>query len=175
MKLLLSFLPVVSILVLTGMVIGVVSLAADTAAVTATVTARNISVTVADGSIVYGNVAVSGTASTTSSGVDNSQIASNNGNVSETFNIIGTDSAAWTLEAAIGADQYTQAFCNTLTCDTVPTWTLMQEAAYTTLSSSTVATSTGQQVFDTRINLPSSSSSYTEQSVNMTVQAVISY
>ncbi|MBT4350011.1 hypothetical protein HOD19_04550 [bacterium] len=175
MRSILSFLSIISILVLTGMVVGVVSFAADTAAVTATVTARNISVTVSDGSIAYGNVGVGGTASTTSSGVDNSQTATNNGNVSETFNIIGSDSTAWTLESSTGANQYTQAFCNTLTCDSSPTWTLMQEVAYTTLSSTTVATSTGTQIFDTRINLPSSSTSYTEQSVDMTVQAVISY
>jgi hypothetical protein len=175
MKLISSFLFVITILVLTGMVVSVVSYAADTASVTATVTARNISVTVSDGSIAYGNVGVSGTASTTSDGLDDSQTATNNGNVSETFNIIGTDSGDWTLESAIGSDQYTQAFCNTLTCDSAPTYTLMQQVAYTTLSSTTVATSTGTQIFDTRINLPSSSSVYTEQSVNMTVQAVISY
>ena len=170
-----SFLGFISILFLTGMAVSSVVHSATTASVTATVTARNVSVSVSDGSISYGNVNLGGTASTTPSGIDDSQTATNNGNVSADLNIIGTDSADWTLESSTGADQYTQAFCNTDACDSSPTWSLMQEAAYTTLSSSTLATSTGTQIFDLRINLPSSSSSYDQQSVNVTVQAVISY
>ncbi|MCD4760928.1 hypothetical protein K8R42_03460 [bacterium] len=170
-----SFLAIVSVLVMTGVVVGVVAIAADTASVTATVTARNVSVSVTDGSVLYGNLTVGGTNSTTSDGIDDTQQATNDGNVSATLNIIGTDSGDWTLESAAGADQYTHAFCNTDTCDATPTWTLMQEVAYTTMSSTTVATSTGYQNVDLRINLPSSSSVYTEQTVSVTVQAVSSY
>ena len=175
MKSFLSFLSIISILVLTSMVVSVVAKAADTAAVTATVTARNVSVSVADGTVAYGNIALSGTASTSSDGLDDTQIATANGNVSETLNIIGTDSATWTLETAIGSDQYTHHFCNTLACDSAPTWTEIQQAAYTTMSSATVATSTGTQNFDLKVTVPSSSSSYTSQSVDVTVQAVINY
>lgn len=173
-----SFISVVSVVVITGMLVGVLSYAADTASVTATVTARNISVAVSDGSVAYGNIALSGTASTTSDGLDDTQTATNDGNVSEDFNIIGIDTVggtAWTLESAIGTNQYTHAFCNTDSCDATPTWTLIQEASYTTLSSSTVATSTGTQLFDLRIVVPSASTDYTEKNVDVTVQAVISY
>lgn len=178
MKSILSFLPIVSILVLAGMVVSIVGQAADTAAVTATVTARNVSLTVSDGTVAYGNVALSGTASTSSDGIDDSQTATNNGNVSETFNIIGIDTVGgtpWTLESAAGSNQYTHSFCNTLACDSSPTWTEITQAGYTTLSSSTVATSTGTQIFDLKIGLPTASTDYTEKNVDVTVQAVISY
>lgn len=166
-----NFLSYLLITTLTVMIVGVTVRAADTADVTATVTARSVSVTVTDASVAYGNVNLSGYGSTTSDGVNDTQIADNNGNYNETFNIIGTDSASWTLENAIGANQYTHAFCNTNLCDSAPTWTLMQQAAYTTLSSTTVPTG-GDQNFDLQIHLPSSSGSYTEQNVNVTVQAV---
>lgn len=75
----------------------------------------------------------------------------------------------------MGAEQYTHGFCNNENCDSSPSWTLMQEASYTTLSSSTVATSTGYQNFDLEINLPSSSAITAQQTVSVTVQAVSSY
>ena len=178
MKSILSILPIISILVLTGMVVSIVGQAADTAAVTATVTARNVSVSVADGSVAYGNITLGGTASTSSDGLDDSQTATNNGNVSETFNIIGIDTVGgtpWTLESAQGTNQYTHHFCNTLACDSTPTWTEITQAGYTTMSSSTVATSTGTQIFDLKVGVPTASTDYTEKNVDVTVQAVISY
>ena len=96
-----SFFSIVSILVITGMVVGAFTKAAETASVTATVTARLISVTATDGEIAYGNVNLSGTASTTSSGVDDTQSANNVSNVSANINIIGIDTVGgtpWTLE-----------------------------------------------------------------------------
>ena len=78
-------LKIVSFLVLLSFFIVPIVQAADSASVTATVTAQNVSVTVSDGSISYGTLAVNNTEDTTSSGVDDSQTATNNGNVDEDF------------------------------------------------------------------------------------------
>ena len=144
--------------------------AASTATVTATVTVQNVSVSVSDGSVSYGTLGTSSNANTASGDLDDSQTATNNGNVSEDFNIRGADTSAWTLAVSIGADQYKHDFC-TSDCDGTPTWTALT-TSYQTLSSSVSAS--GTQVFDLRLNTPSSSSSYSEQSADVTVQAVAS-
>jgi len=141
--------------------------AASTATVTATVTAQSISVSVADGAVAYGTIALSSTEDTTTGGVDNSQIATNNGNVAADLNITGSDSSAWTLAGTVGANQYKHAFCKT-TCDSSPTWTALT-TSYQALSSSVSAS--GTQSFDLQLNTPSSTASYAEQSVDVTVQA----
>lgn len=142
--------------------------AASTATVTATVTVQNVSVSVSDGSVSYGTVGTSSSEDTTSGGTNDSQTATNNGNVTETLNISGADTTAWTLAGAVGADQYKHDFC-TSNCDSSPTWTALT-TSYQTLNNSVSAS--GTQVFDLRINTPSSSSSYTQQSTTVTIQAV---
>lgn len=141
--------------------------AASTATVTATVTVQNISVSVSDGTVSYGTLATSGTKDTTSTGTDDSQTATNNGNVTEDFNIKGQNTASWTLAATQSTDQYFHKFCVT-NCDASPTWTALT-TSYQTLGTA-IATS-GTKVFDLQIGVPSSSSSYTQQSVDVTVQA----
>ena len=123
---------------------------------------------VSDASVAYGTLTLSATENTTSGGVNDTQTATNDGNVTEDFNISGQNSAAWTLAATIGADQYTHEWC-TSTCDTTPTWNNLT-TSYQTLATA-IATS-GTQDFDLQIGVPSSSSSYTQQSVDVTVQAV---
>ena len=152
---------------LVGLALAVTAGAADSDSVTATVTVQNISVAVTDGTVTYGTLAVSSTASTTSSGLDDSQTATNNGNITEDFDIAGQDSVAWTLESAIGANQYKHSFC-TVDCDTTPSWTALT-TSYQTLSTS--VSSSGTTVFDLKLDTPSSSASYTEQSVDVTVLA----
>lgn len=141
---------------------------ATTSTVTATVTVQNISVSVSDGTITYGTLGTSSTQDTTSTGADDSQTATNDGNVTEDFNIKGQDSANWTLAATQSTDQYFHKFCTT-DCDGTPTWTALT-TSYQTLASS-VSTS-GTQIFDLQIGTPSSTSNYTQQSVDVTVQAV---
>lgn len=140
--------------------------AADTASVTATVTVQNISVTVADGTVAYGTLAVNASADTNPA---DTQTATNNGNVTENFNIKGQNSANWTLANIAGADNYVHRFC-TATCTTPPTNYTALTTSYQTLAAS-VATS-GTQTFDLVITTPTSSTNYTEQSVDVTVQAV---
>ena len=163
-----SLITYLSILGLVGMIITMEALAADTATVTATVTVQNISVSVSDGEVSYGTLAVNTSQDTTSGNLDDSQTATNDGNVTENFNIKGQDSAAWTLASSAGADQYVHEFC-TSNCDTSPTWTALT-TDYQTLATGIEAS--GTQVFDLKITTPTSTSSYDEQSVDVTVQAV---
>lgn len=144
-------------------------LAADTAAVTATVTAQNVSVTVGDGTVAYGTMAVSTTKSTTAADLNDLQTATNNGNITEDFNIRGQDSAAWTLAGTAGSEQYTHKFCTT-SCTTPPTNYTALTTNYQTLGSS-IATS-GTKTFDLQLGTPSSTATFTEQTVSVTVQAV---
>lgn len=143
--------------------------AADTATVSATVTAQNISVTVADGTISYGTLAANSTKSTIAGDLNDLQTATNNGNITEDLNIRGTDSAAWTLAATAGADQYVHRFCTT-SCGTPPTNYTALTTNYQTLG--TAISASGTRTFDLQLNTPTSSSSYTSQSVDVVVQAV---
>ncbi len=159
--------PVVLVLLLSFFLTSFNADAAETATVSATVTVQNISVSVSDGSVSYGTMAASGTEDTTTNGVNDSQTATNNGNVTADINIRGQNSAAWTLAATQSTDQYFHKFC-TSDCDSSPTWTALT-TNYQTLSGSVA--SSGSQVFDLQIGVPTSSTSYTQQSVNVTVQA----
>jgi hypothetical protein len=161
-------------------IVGVQAAAADTATVAATVTPQNISVSVSDGNVAYGTLAVNTQKDTTSSGVNDSQTATNDGNVAEDFNITSTNATggnAWTLAGSVGADQYKHAFCNTGSgspdpCDTGATWNAITTAgAYQTLGTN-IATS-GTSKFDLQISTPSSVSDYTLKSITVTVQAVL--
>lgn len=143
--------------------------AADTAAVTATVTAQNVSVTVSDGTVSYGTMATSSTKSTIAADLNDQQTATNNGNVTENFNIRGQNSGAWTLAGTAGSDSYTHKFC-TATCGTPPTNFTALTTNYQTLASG--VTASGTQVFDLQLGTPTSTATYTQQSVDVTVQAV---
>jgi len=142
--------------------------AASTATVTATVTVQNISVSVSSGTVSYGTLGTNSSAGTNGS---NTQTATNNGNVAEDFNIEGQNSANWTLDTANSTtDHYIHRFC-TSTCGSAPTNYTALTTAYQALASN-VATS-GTQNFDLYITTPQTSSVFTQQSVNVTVQAVI--
>lgn len=148
--------------------------AASTASVTATVTAQNISVSVADGTVSYGTLALDTSKSTLSGGVNDQQTATNNGNVTEDFNIKGSNSASWTLDSVnTTADHYIHKFC-TATCGTegTPTNFTALTTGYASLGTSIAAS--GTKTFDLRITTPQTSSVYTSQSVDITVQAVAS-
>jgi hypothetical protein len=144
--------------------------AAGTANVTATVTVQNVSVGVSDGSVSYGTLATSATEDTTSGALNDSQTATNDGNITEDINIRGADSANWTLAASAGSDEYRHRFCIT-TCDSSPTWTALT-TNYQALAADVA--SSGTQVFDLELATPTSSSNFSQQSVNVTVQAVAS-
>ena len=167
----------ICILGMIGMVLGAAVLAADTGTVAATVTVQNISLTVTDGAVAYGTIAVSATKNTTSSGVDDTQVATNNGNVAEKFDIKGanTTGCVWTLAATADANQYFHKFCTTGTgtsdpCDAGPIWNVLT-TAYATLAASVVVD--GTQRFDLQIGVPTSSTCYTVATAVVTVQATL--
>ena len=140
--------------------------------VAATVTVQNISVSVGDGVVQYGTLDANTSKDTTSSGVNDSQIATNNGNVAEDFNIKGSNSGNWTLSGSSGTDQYVHEFCRNDggDCDGTPVFTALT-TSYTELDTSVSAS--GTQDFDLKITTPTSSTNFSEQNVNVTVQAVI--
>jgi len=143
--------------------------AATTATVTATVTYQSVSVTVSDGVVAYGTLAASGSRSTIASEANDQQTATNNGNVAEDLNIKGTNTAAWTLAGSAGSEQYVHKFCIT-SCGTPPTNYTALTTDYQTLGTD-IALS-GTKVFDLQITVPSSTSTYTQQNADITVQAV---
>lgn len=162
----LGFLLIISYFSLRAIVWG-----ATTATVTVTVTPQNISVSVADGTVAYGTLATSTSKSTIAADLNDTQTATNNGNVTEAINIKGQNSANWTLGGAAGADTYVHQFC-TATCGSPPTNFTALTTSYQTLAASVAAS--GTQTFEIRLTTPSSSSVTTQQSVDVTIQAVAS-
>ncbi len=164
----------VCLLGLFGLLMGPMAWAADTDVVDATVMIQNISVSVSDGDVSYGTMAVSTFKSTIATDLNEMQTATNDGNVTEDLNIKGQDTAAWTLESAVDANKYVHQFCNDTDadCSAPPTgFTAMTESGYTTLDEDVVALGTVD--FQLRLGTPSSSISYTEQEVDVTVQAAL--
>jgi hypothetical protein len=141
---------------------------ADNATINATVTPENLSITVSDGTISYGVLPLSGTANTTITGINDSQTTTNTGNVAIDINIRGTNSANWTLAAVAGSDQYTHKFCS-INCDTTPVWTALTTSNQTL---STAVSAAGNSNIDLQLGMPTASTNFTQQSVNVVVQAV---
>jgi len=152
------------------MPIGNMVLAASTSTVGVTVTVQNVSVSVADGTVAYGILGLNATASTRSP-VD-LQTATNDGNVTEQFNIKGIDATGvvnWTLAATAGSEQYIHGFC-TSTCATVPTNYTALTTGYATLAASVAASATS--TFDLYIKTPTVTTDFTVHTADVTVQAV---
>jgi hypothetical protein len=161
---------VAGVLLSLALIPAVKAFATSTASVAATVTTENISVTVTDGSVSYGTISAGSSKSTIASDLNDTQTATNNGNVAEDFNIKGQDSANWTLSSSAGTDQYVHKFC-TDTCGTPPTNFTALTTNYQSLATNQAAA--GAQTFDLQITVPSPSTVFTQQSVDVTVQAVI--
>lgn len=142
---------------------------ATTGTVTATVTAQNISVSVTSGTVTYGTLASSTSKSTIATDLNDTQTATNNGNVAEDFTIKGQNSANWTLSGTAGVDTYVHQFCVS-SCTTPPTNFTALTTSNQSLGAGNVAAS-GTQNFDLRITTPTSSSVTTQQSVDVTVTA----
>jgi hypothetical protein len=160
-----SLIAILSILGMVGLVVGPLVYAENTATITATVTVQNISVSVSDGSIAYGIMAANSTKSTCD--LNDTQTVTNDGNIAETFNIKGQNSANWTLADTAGTDQYVHKFA----ASSCP-WT---NGTPLTTSYQTMATNippNGNSPLNLQITTPNPSTVFTEQSVNVTVQAV---
>ena len=142
---------------------------ASTGTVAATVTAQNISVSVTSGTVAYGTLAANSTKSTIATDLNDTQTATNNGNVAEDFTIKGQNSGNWTLGAAAGVDTYVEQFCVS-SCTTPPTNFTALTTSNQPLGAGNLAAN-GTQTFDLRINTPTSSSVTTQQSVDVTITA----
>jgi hypothetical protein len=160
-----SLITILSILIIVGLIVGSLIQAADTATITATVTVQNISLSVSDGSITYGTLAQNSSKSTCD--LSDTQTVTNNGNVAETFNIKGQNSANWTLGTTPGSDVYVHKFA-TSSCP----WTngTALTTSYQTMATNVAASST--VTLNLQITTPNPSTVFTEQSVDVTVQAV---
>lgn len=129
-----------------------------------------ISVSVSDGTITYGTMAAG--ASKTTIDLTDSQTLTNNGSVTETFNIQGQNtSCPWTLAATASTDQYVHEFCKKtdVSCTGPPTNYTALTTSYQTLYTGVAATGTKQ--IDLRVTVPSTSSCFTSQSVDVIIQA----
>jgi len=141
--------------------------AATTGTVTATVSAKNIAIGVSSGTVTYGVVGTGSSKSTTSTGTDQTQIATNEGNTLETFNIKGQTAGGWNLASVAGSEAYFHRWC-TASCDATPTWYSLS-TGYTTLATGVAASAT--QAFDLLVGPPTSTTDYSTHSVDLTVQA----
>jgi len=139
-------------------------------------TAAVVSVSVSDGNVAYGIMPANTSKSTLPGELNDMQTATNDGNVTENFNIKGQDATGggctWTLASTNGTDQYVHQFCNDTDydCSNPPT-------NYTALTTSYQALDTGIPVGGTvqiqlRLTTPTSSSCFGQQSVDVTIQAV---
>lgn len=162
---------IIGLLVITLTVLSSTVSAASSATVAATVTAQNVSVSVTDGTVTYGTLAANTSKSTITGDLADTQTATNDGNVTENLNIKGQNSANWTLGATAGVDTYVHQFC-IATCGTPPTNFTALTTNYQTLATGKAAS--GTQTFELRLTTPTSSSVTTQQSVDVTVQAVAS-
>ncbi len=149
-----------------SLVLSPIAIAQGEDTVDATVTFQNVSLSVADGVVAYGTLGASSTSGTVA--LSDTQTVTNTGNVNEDFTIRGTNSLGWTLAGTAGANAYVHRFC-TATCGTPPT-------NYTALTTSpaTLATNAAPAAtptFDLHITAPTSSTSFTQQEVDVVVQA----
>ncbi|TAN57644.1 hypothetical protein EPN15_03385 [Patescibacteria group bacterium] len=158
-----KFLAIAGIFSLAVFSIGLAAIGADTQSVTATVTPKNISVTVSPGSVDYGTVAIN-----TESAPSVIITASNNGNVAENFNIKGSNSTNWTLsDTAAGADTFMHKFAKS--GDSYAAYTALHNTNYTALA--TAVGTSGSQLFKLKLITPTSTATYAQQSTTVTIQA----
>ena len=141
---------------------------ADTAAVTATVTPQSISVSVSDGAIAFGTVSLGGTQDTIT--LTDTQTVKNTGNVMEDFNIKTSTATGgttpWTVSTTTaGADS----FVLSVSDDAGVGWEII-ESDYITMSMEIEAA--GEEPYDFKIDMPTSSTDSDEKSITITIQAV---
>lgn len=141
--------------------------------VTTTVTVQNIALSITDeqapdASVSYGTLGTSASQTTLTTGVNDTQTITNDGNVNEDFDLKGANTGTWTLASSIGVeDEYKHDWC-TSDCEGTPTWTALT-TGYVQIA--TGVASSGTQDFDLRMNTPSSTTVYTEQTATVWVQA----
>lgn len=135
-------------------------------------TPASISITVTDGNVAYGTVAVGATEDTTASGVNDTQTATNMGNVAEKFQIKSSNATGgttnWTLESSQGDNTFT----HKASTDGGSTWNIAMNTpdVYVVLKDNVAVNET--QTFDLQIGMPTSITDYGEpHTITVTVLA----
>ena len=149
-----------------GFLLGHITRAATTANVTATVSAVNLAISVADGSIAYGSVNLSTATSTAGNG--ETQTVTNDGSTMK-LNVKSSDATggtAWTLGTSIGSDIFKHEV-STTTGSTYMTF----QATDTYLTASTTIAAGLTQDLDFQFTTPSASTDFVQKSITITVQA----
>lgn len=163
-----SLLISIAILGLVGTVVGVAVGAQSTDDVTATVTAKLISVSVSSGTVAYGILDLNTTTTTVALG--QTQTATNDSNVAVDLGIRSSDATSsstnWNLAAAAGDNAFTHEFS---TDGSSYAAFDVNNSTYSTLVSGVAAS--GSQTFDLRIGTPTTSSDSLEHTITVTVQA----
>jgi hypothetical protein len=152
---------VVAIVVLSGYS----ARAATTATVAATVTATSLAVSVSDGSIAFGSVALN--TATTTAGNSDTQTVTNDGSTAQ-LNVKATDATGgttWTLATSAGSDAYKFEVSTTTGSSYM---TLQGANTYLTASTTFSTLSTGN--LDFRLTTPSDSTDFVQKSITVTVQ-----
>ena len=159
-----SLIATITILGLVGMVVGVAVQGADTDTVTATVTPQVVAVSVDVSDVDYGVLDINDVSSPSAV-----ITATNDGNVTEMFQIKGSDSTNWVLsDTSVGGNQFMHEFA--IDDDSYTAYTALHNTNYATLAAS-VSTPSGTQLFKLKLKMPSSTSVTTQQSTTVTVLA----
>jgi hypothetical protein len=143
-----------------------VSKAASTDVIAATVSAVSLSLSVSDGTIVYGSVALN--TATTTAGNGYTQVVTNEGSTMK-LNVKssdGTGGTTWTLGTSPGSDIFKHEV-STTTGSAYMTF----PAADTYITASTSIASTLTQNLDFRLTTPTASTDFVQKSITVTVQA----
>jgi len=163
-----NLLVTICILGVVGLFTGVSVWGGASSTISCTVTAKNISLSVSDGSIAYGTLAVN--SSTTSATLGDTQVVTNDGNVTEDINVMSSDATGgtqWNLASTTGSDEYLHRFSN----DAEANWTICAtDHSYSQLKNALGAN--GTTSLDLCIDTPTASTDYQQKTINVTVQAV---
>ena len=155
-----------------GAIIGITAWSADTGAINATVTARNLSINLTTGgAVAFGTLDLSGVTTTDpSSDIYDLETFNNNGSLAKfqikSINTTG-GSTPWAPGAVAASNVYVLAFTTT----TAVTWQILD-----TVNTYETATSSIEAGVDLNVYLqfqaPSASTEYAQKTVPITVQAV---
>ncbi|MBZ9572462.1 hypothetical protein KJA15_03970 [Patescibacteria group bacterium] len=165
-----QFIATICILGLVGMVVGVGVLADGTETVTATVTAELITISLLDGAVDYGILPINDSEDTTPSGLDDTQVVTNNSNVAVDLGVKSSDAVGgtpWNLVVATGSiDEFTHEFA-----PDGSTWATfnVDNTTYTSLTTNVAVN--GTQDLDLRIGTPTSVSDNVLKTITVTVLA----
>lgn len=129
-----------------------------------------ISITVTDGTVAYGTVAVGATEDTTASGLNDTQTATNNGNVAEKFQIKSSH-AIGAMDWTLGSSQGDNTFTHKASIDGGNNWSIAMEVAGTYYELVASVPAEGYQDFDLQIGMPTTITDYGEHTITVTVLA----